>query len=387
MNRHYRHIVLGLCTLTYFGTRVSQLTISPLVPEITTALGVSQGMIGAALTGMWVAYALTQLPSGLLGDRFGERAVILLALGSASLASLLLSVVSSFTLFAVILVFLGAGVGLQYNVGIALLTKQFEQIGRTIGLYRTGGQLAGLVVPVVAAGVSLRYGWHVALLLGAGICVPTFLLVAWQMRPTPPTHTQALRDQVAIKELSTILFRPPIAASTALAVLAEFVGQATMSFLPAFLVTFHGFTLGEAGILFSAFFVVTTLFLPVSGWIADRFSRSGAIVLLLLTGAVGYETLVLSSSTLVIVIGIVLAGIGMSWDPPVQSQFVDHLTETEIGKGFGMIRTIYVLLGAFGSVVAGTIADIAGWGVAFTLLAGILVVAPSTMLITQWYTQ
>lgn len=386
MDRHYRHTVLGLCVLTYFGTRVSQLVISPLVPEITTAFSISQGVIGAALTGMWAAYALTQLPSGLLGDRFGERLVILIALGSASLASLLLVVAPSFAMFAAVVVLLGAGVGLQYNVGIALLTKQFEQIGRAIGLYRTGGQLAGLVVPVAAAAVSLRFGWRVALLLGAGVCVPTFILFAWRIRPTPPTRTQPFRDRLALGELAAILSRPPIAASTALAVLAEFVNMATMSFLPAFLVAFHGFTLGQAGIFFSAFFVITTVFLPASGWIADRFSRDSSIVVLLLVGAIGYGTLVVGSSQVTIAIGIVLAGVGMSWDPPVQSQFVDHLAETELGMGFGLIRTVYVLLGALGSVVTGTVADVAGWGVAFTLLAGVLVVALSTVIVVRSYT-
>ena len=37
---------------------------------------ITKGAIGLTLTPMWLAYAVFQFPSGLLGDCYGERTVI-----------------------------------------------------------------------------------------------------------------------------------------------------------------------------------------------------------------------------------------------------------------------------------------------------------------------
>jgi hypothetical protein len=57
---------------------------------------------------------------------------------------------------------------------------------------------------------------------------------------------------------------------------------------------------------------------------------------------------------------------------------MDHLGAEERSAGFGLIRTVYMILGAGGSVATGTVADAMGWGPAFVgliaLQAGMLAV-------------
>ncbi len=116
----YRYVALALCTLAFTATMVARLVISPVVPQITTEFAVSRGAVGLALTGMWAAYALSQFPSGVLADRFGERYVILLAVGLTAVASLLLAAAPNYAVFAVTAVVLGVEVT-QAEV-IAVLT-------------------------------------------------------------------------------------------------------------------------------------------------------------------------------------------------------------------------------------------------------------------------
>jgi MFS family permease len=53
---------------------------------------------------------------------------------------------------------------------------------------------------------------------------------------------------------------------------------------------------------------------------------------------------------------------------------MDQLGDAERGFGFGLVRTVYLLLAASGSVVVGSLADIGGWvpayGVVVLLLIG-----------------
>lgn len=368
----YRYIALALCTLAFTATMVGRLVISPVVPDITVDLGVSKGAIGLALSGMWAAYALSQFPSGVLADRLGERRVILAAVGITAAASVLLAISPTYAVFALTAVVLGAGAGLHYSVATSFLARHFEQVGRAIGIHITGAPVAGLLAPVAAAAVGARYGWRMAMLLGAVVAVPAFVLFWVRIRETPPARPDLqMRSRFEVGPLRELLGRPEIRYTTMMAAGGAFCWQATASFLPAFLIEYHGYTTGTASLLFSAYFVIHGISQPVLGTLSDRFGRDAVAAVAFALGIVGYAVLVAANGRVVIA-AIPLVGIAMSWGAPVQSRFIDLLSSAERAAGFGLVRTVYMLLGSLGSVVVGSLADIAGWAIAFGLLVGLL---------------
>jgi MFS family permease/G:T/U-mismatch repair DNA glycosylase len=274
VNWRYRHTALALCTLAFTATMVARLAISPLVPQITTRFGVTNATVGLALSGMWLAYALAQFPSGVLGDRYGERAVILTAVAAPSVASLPIAASPSIAVFMLFTVVLGAGAGLHYSVATTFLAKQFDDIGRAIGVHVAGGPIAGLAAPPVAALVGSRYGWRAGVLLGVAVAVPVFALFAWRVRPTEPVRPdQAMRERFELASLAELLSRPPILYTTALATMSAFTWQATASFLPTFLEVGTGLSTALSALLFSAYFLVHGGTQPVTGSVSDRIGR------------------------------------------------------------------------------------------------------------------
>lgn len=368
--------VLALCTLALFSTMVARVVISPIVPDLTAEFRVSTGAIGLALSGMWAAYALTQFPSGVFADRYGERIVILVAIVATGLASGLLALSPSFPLFFVFAVALGGSAGLVYTAAASLVTKVSDRTGRAIGIYIAGGPLAGLLAPPAAALVGTQFGWQGAILLGVVVAAPSVLLVWYGIGPTPPARPAVTHsEQVYVGELIELLTRPAIAYTTVLAILGAFTWQATASFLPAFLEEFHGYSRSNASLLFSLYFVVHGATQPLTGILSDRLSRDGAALVTMGSGIVGYSLLVVSSSPIVIVSGVVLAGLAMSWGAPLQSKFMGHLSKEEQGTGFGLVRTVYMSVGSVGSVVIGMLVDSVGWQFAFGALVGILLLS------------
>ncbi len=199
MNWPYRNTVLVCCTAAFFAVVTARLVVSPVVPDIVDSFGVSNSAVGLALSGMWAAYALTQFPSGILGDRFGERRTILAAVGLTAAASGLLALSPTFPIFAVLVFCLGIAAGLHYIVATSLLTRNFEQTGRAIGFHVTGAPLAGLVSPAVAAVVATRYGWRAAVLIGTVVAVPTFALFFWFVELEPARFPdRPMRDRLEI---------------------------------------------------------------------------------------------------------------------------------------------------------------------------------------------
>jgi MFS family permease len=369
----YNGAVLGACTLAFFATMAARLAISPVVPAIGDAFAVSNSAIGLALTGMWLAYALAQFPSGLLADRYGERRIILVAVGGTAVASGLLAASPTYAVFLMGTVVLGGVAGLHFSVATSLLTRTLPNTGSAIGIHTAGAPVAGVLVPIAAGAVGVWLGWRWAVALGLVVALPAALLVAavvWPIEPVRPD--ESVWGRLRVRPLFELLARPPIALTVGLCVAGAFVWQATASFLPAFLIEYHGHGEGVASGLFSAYFVVQGLAQPGLGTLSDRIGRDPAAALAVAIGVVGYVGLVAGPGLWVVSGGVVLAGLAMSWGAALLPKFMDHLGDDERSVGFGLIRSAYMVLGAAGSVVTGAAADLLGWGPAFLGLAVLL---------------
>jgi MFS family permease len=352
--------------LAFFATMVARLVISPVVPEIVDTFNSSTSILGLALTGLWAAYACAQFPSGVLADRYGERMIILAAIGLTAVASTLLALSPSMPVFVVLTLILGGVAGLHYSVATTFLTRELENIGAAIGLHNSGAPLAGLLAPIAAAAVSQWVGWRASIALGTAVALPIVVFFGWKVQPTEPARpNQPMKDRFAIGPVVQLLSRPKIAFTAALAVLFEFVWQATASFLPTFLIAYHGYSVTFASTLFSAYFVIHGLTQPGIGSLSDRYGREEVAAACAILGVVGYSLLIGGSQLSVLLVAIFLIGIAMGWGAALLPRFVDNLSAAERGAGFGLVRTTYMILSATGSVVVGTVANAAGWGTAF----------------------
>ncbi|ADD07471.1 major facilitator superfamily transport protein (plasmid) [Natrialba magadii ATCC 43099] len=376
MRWRYRETVLALCTLAFFVTMYGRVAISPVVPSITEEFGVSNAVIGVALTGMWLAYGLSQFPSGVLGDRYGERVVILVALGGTAVASVLIAVAPVFGIFVVATVILGAVAGLHYSVATTLLSRIHDNVGTAIGIHNSGATIAGLVAPLIVAWVGVTYGWRAAIVTTAVVGVPAFALFALLVKPTEPRRPeQSMRDQFDLASLLEILSRPVIAFTLFVAIVGEFVWQGAASFLPVFLIEHREYSPTLAATGFSAYFVAQGIAQVGVGAVSDRFGRDRATAGCLLLGAIGLWLLVAGPGLVSAAVGVLLLGIGMSFEASLLPRFLNALGDEERGTGFGLVRTVYVITASLGSVIVGLIADFLGWGVAFAFLAGLLLLA------------
>src|SRR6056297_2853164 len=371
----YRRTVLALTTLAFFATMAARMVISPVVPQIRADFGVSNTVVGVALTGLWMSYFLSQFPSGVLADRYGERPVILVSLGGTALASLALALSPVFFVFVVATLALGALAGLHYSVGTTLLTRTYDDVGKAIGVHTAGGPIAGLAVPGVAAWVGVRYGWEPAIAIGAVVAGVVFVLFARFVRPTEPQRpAQPMRERFEGGPLLELLRRPPIAFAIGISILSAFVWQATASFLPTFLHEFRGYPEPVAGGVFAAYFLVQGVASPLVGTASDRYGRDETTAVSLAIAALGFVALVAVPGWLATGFAVVTLGVGLSWSAAFLPRFFDVFTPEEEGAGFGFVRTVYGMLGALGSVGTGLLADAFGWGVAFGVLTALLVV-------------
>jgi MFS family permease len=373
MRWRYRETVLALCTLAFFVTMVGRLALSPVVPQIVGTFSVSNGIVGLSLTGMWLAYGLAQYPSGILADRYGERRIILVAVGGSAAAALAVSLSPVFAVFFAATILLGGVAGLHYSVATALLARTYDNVGTAVGVHNSGATVAGLLTPLVVAWITVRFGWRIAVATVAVVGVPATVLVAAKIRPTEPSRPETpMRDRFRLSPARELLSRPPIVFTLVIAIVAEFTWQGTASFLPTFLIAHHGASTTLAGALFSVYFVAQGVVQIGVGIVSDRIDRDGAIAGCMLAGVAGFGTLVATSGTVAVVIGVLFVAIAMSFGSALMPRFLREFSESERNAGFGLVRTVYMIGASLGSVVVGLLADLFGWTVSFGFLAAAL---------------
>jgi len=323
---------------------------------------------------MWLTYAFAQFPSGLLADRYGERSIIFVSIGGTGLTSILVVTAPSFGVFVLGTVSLGVMAGLHYSVATTLLSRTYEEtLGTAIGVHNSGAPIAGIVTPVVVSWVAVRYGWRPAVAITVAVAIPATVLFARFVRPTEPQRPdEAMRERLELGPIVELLSRPEIAFTAGIALVADFTWQGLASFLPTFFAAHRGHSATLAGVVFAAYFVVQGILQIWVGSLADRYGRDRAIALCFGTAILGLALLVGVPGLVGLVPGIVLLGLGMGWGAAVFPRFMDHLGAEERGAGFGLVRTVYMVLASGGSVVVGLLADVFGWAVSFGALICLL---------------
>lgn len=379
----HRHSVLSLAVLAYFGIRFIEFVLSIVFKDVKATLGISTFVIGVAVAASTVTYAMAQLPSGAIGDRFGHHRVVLGSLGLTGAAALLLSAAPSGVFIVAGMALVGLVGGTYYSPATALLAEYFDNTGRAIGVHRIGAQAVGFTGPVVGH-IGAAYSWRVLLLVSGAVTAP--ILVGFRFLVNPPTEfnsSVSVRDRIAPATVENILSRPPVAVLSVVAALAQFVDTATFSFLPLLLREYHGLSIEVAGSLFTVSYVAVAVGQPVAGWLSDRFGGDVVIVVALAIAFVGYLLLALRPPLKVTLGGVVCIGLGMGWGPPVQAGIVDQLGGDERGSGFGLVRTCYIGFAALNGLVVGGAVTMSGWRAGIGVLVVSLLLAIFVVLATR----
>jgi MFS family permease len=361
-----------------FAQLGSRLLVGAVVPLVLADFGTTRSSVGLALTGLWAVYALLQFPSGVLGDRYGERALVALALGATAAGVLAVALAPSVALFGACLLVLGAGAGLFFAPASSLVARLYDRQGQALGVLTASGGVAGVLFPAAGGVVGVRLGWRAAVALGAGTAAVALAGTLLAVPRRPPTNGdgsgagRSLRTLVDFGRHYRLLARPAVIYSITVGVLVGFTFQGVTSFLPTFLVQYHGLRPDLAGLAFGVVFGLSSVAQPLAGRLSDRYSRDLAIATSATLALSGVAVLLAVRTTPGLVAGIGLLGVGVSWPGPVQARFFDQLGDEQRGYGFGLLRTVYLLIASLGSVAVGALVDVGGWPAGFGLLVAVL---------------
>lgn len=163
----YRHRVLTFLATMSVLTYLDRVCISVAGPRIQSDLGLGPQDWGLVTGAFAIAYALFEIPSGYLGDRFGARAMLARIVLWWSVFTTLTGFCSRLWPLVVIRFLFGVGEAGAYPTACTSVYRWFPAIerGRVFGVIWLSSQLGGVIAPLLIVPLQMRYGWRVSFLV------------------------------------------------------------------------------------------------------------------------------------------------------------------------------------------------------------------------------
>lgn len=370
--------VLALTAGLWFLAKFLRYALPPLFPTLRETYAVSNTQLGLVFTGLLVGYAAMQFPSGALADRVGTVAVITGGAVLAALGAALLFLAPAFSVLVVAVVLVGVGTGAHKTVAITLLSTVYaDRTGGALGVMDTVGESAGVVAPaLVAVLLAATVDWRLLFLGGAVAALALGLAFRRRVATRAPAPAGDGADDDAGMRTYLAAFRAPrFLTFSALAVVAAFVINGLVSFLPLYLSDGAGLTAETASLLYSGFFVAAGV-QPFTGDVADRLGPLRVVAALLGLATACLAALVLGSGTLALGASVLGLGVGLHGFRPVRdAHFVTVIPDDVAGGTLGVVRTAMLVSAAAAPATVGYLSDVSTFRVAFTALVGAAAVA------------
>lgn len=384
-------MILGLLFAISVVTYIDRVNISVTARQMMPALGLTDQQMGFVFSAFVIGYALFQIPGGWLGDRWGARIILTLAL-------LWWSVFTAWTAMAPAsplagwLGIMGALALARFLLGVgeAVALPNFNRVvtdwlptgerGLGIGIAIGGIGVGAAITPPVTAWIMVNFGWQTAFylsaVLGLGLAVIWWFIarnhpldhpwVANRHTGTTATTGQASSPAIpwaALRKTPTVWWL--VLSYSCLG----YVAYVYMSWFYLYLVNVRGFDILRGGVFASAPFLAILVFCPIGGWVTDRMAarrgltagrrQAGMAGMLLAGAAIGLGAWIdspyLAIASLSLGAGWLYFSVGAYWSS------TSDLSRTHAGSLSGLMNMGANIGGAISPTVTPWIAEQWGW--------------------------
>lgn len=133
VSQKYWWKVVALCFVGWILMYGDRTILNPVQTQIATQYHINNTQLGLANSIFFLAYALTQIPFGMLGDKFGRRLVIMAGFLVFGIMTGMTGLATTFGIFLMFRVVAGAGQGTYYGPQYALSTEAIPTKDLTLG--------------------------------------------------------------------------------------------------------------------------------------------------------------------------------------------------------------------------------------------------------------
>ncbi|MFI5803671.1 MFS transporter [Streptomyces sp. NPDC051561] len=373
-------LTVVLLFAAWFIDYADRLIINLVLPSIGAEFDLSRSEQGLVISVFFLAYALCQIPGGMLADRFGGRRMVLWALAAWTVFTVLTGFAWSFAVLLVMRVLFGLAQGVFPPAAAKVLVERTgkEERMRANGLVLSSNSLAAVFTPLAVAPLVAAFGWRSAYISVAALGV--FVHTAIRLRLPPPSGGRAPMGVPAAKADVKTAAKADVKALLKWKALWGFAGMmfgysiiiwGLNSWVPTYLNDERGVPIESAGALLAIPALAATVGTVIGGQLSDRLAGRhwkvivpgmavAAASLLLMAYASGLAAFVVFGT-------VAIFATSLSY-MPIFAVPMRSLPAEQMGVATGIIIFGGQLAGVVAPTVMGVLADAFSFQAAFAFL-------------------
>lgn len=176
----YRWVILALAASAFIMAFISRFAWPPLMPAVMPVMNISRAEGLAYMSAFYLGYIATQIPGGVLADRFGPRLVLAAALFVQGLGTFGLGFTDNYQTGFILRILCGLGGGCVYSSCLKAVSAWFDPAGRALAIAvlmsapTVGVAAPNFIMPALESGL----GWQGAFrAVGVGVVVLAGLIL------------------------------------------------------------------------------------------------------------------------------------------------------------------------------------------------------------------
>ena len=305
LNRIQRHTFLA-CFLGWSLDALDFFLLTFVLVPISREFGRSIPEVAFAITLTLMARPLGAFLFGLLGDKFGRRIPLMIDIVFYSLMELLTAFAPNFTVFLVLRVLFGIGMGGEWGLGASLAMESLPTATRGLfsGILQQGYAVGYLLAALVYWMVFPHFGWRGLFIAGA---LPALLVI--YIRAHVPESPVWQRDRSQRKHASvrlSVLLRQHgllFVYSALLMTAFNYMSHGTQDLYPTYLEEQRGFGVNAKSIISIVYATGAICGGTVLGFWSQKWGRRRVIILSAVCGMLLIPLWIFAPSTGLLIVG------------------------------------------------------------------------------------
>jgi MFS transporter, ACS family, glucarate transporter len=198
----YRRRVLVLLFFLILITYLDRVCISLVGVRIKSAFHLTNGQFGWVVGAFALAYAIFEIPSGVMVDRIGQRAVFIRIVLWWSLFTALTGAVTGLTSLLITRFLFGAGESGAYPTSSSTIARWFPaaETGRSMSALFIGQNAGAAIAPLIVVPIAIHFGWRAPFYVN-GLIGFLWVCVCWLWFRNEPSEMKGIsKEEIVLIE-------------------------------------------------------------------------------------------------------------------------------------------------------------------------------------------
>ena len=256
-----------LLMLVYLVSYITRINFSAVVSEMCDSTGISKVLLSLSLTGRFITYGAGQVVSGILGDRFNPKKLVLYGLVVTTVMNFLIPLCPNPYFMIAVWCVNGFAQAFMWPPIVRIMTTYYdnEEYGRAAVIVSYGSSIGTIIIYLVAPLLIQISGWK-AVFAFSVLCGAAFVTIWNKYAPDVEIRTEKNQESGEKGSLLGILLSPVMIFAIAAIILQGMLKDGVATWMPSYIA--ETFKLGNA------ISILTGVILPFFGMFSYSISLS-----------------------------------------------------------------------------------------------------------------